>query len=243
MADRKGTSKEITFSRPAYLSLSDIAYNALLEAIINQDFRPGAPISIDNLAKQLDMSNTPVREALMRAHGERLVTQKTNRGFVVTEILTSEEIQQLFETRHLLEIHALSVANITPESIQVVSDLVSRMAASGDGMIYDAFRDFMALDRQFHRALVTLANNKFLLGAWDDLHVHLHLSRLYTGVGLFDRSDSMKEHQEIVETLRKGAKPEAVGLLSHHIRRVEKRMQSFLEALERTRKQDGGSKR
>ena len=70
-----------------YLSLTEIAYNTLLEAIINQDFPPGAPVSIDNLAQQLKMSNTPVREALMRAHGEGLVTQKINHGFVVADIL------------------------------------------------------------------------------------------------------------------------------------------------------------
>src|SRR5690554_477913 len=71
-----------TLKRQQYLSLTDIAYNVLVEAIINQELKPGAPISIDNLAAQLNMSNTPIREALMRAHGERLVTQKTNRGFL-----------------------------------------------------------------------------------------------------------------------------------------------------------------
>src|SRR5690349_1585399 len=96
--------------RQQYLSLTDIAYNTLIEAIINQDFQPGASISIDSLARQLNMSNTPVREALMRAHGERLVNQKTNHGFVVANILTPEEMHQLFEVRHVLEIYALTEA-------------------------------------------------------------------------------------------------------------------------------------
>jgi len=63
----RGKSDYSTVKRPAYLSLADIAYNALIEAIINQEFQPGAQVSIDSLARQLNMSNTPVREALMRA--------------------------------------------------------------------------------------------------------------------------------------------------------------------------------
>ncbi len=108
MSESRSKSDYSTLKRPAHLSLADIAYNALVEAIVNQEFGPGAQISIDNLARQLNMSNTPVREALMRANGEGLVMQKTNHGFVVAKILTAEEIHQLFDVRHALELHALS---------------------------------------------------------------------------------------------------------------------------------------
>src|SRR5262249_6664003 len=104
----RGNSDTGTLKRSAYLSLADIAYNALLEAIINQEFAPGSPVSIDNLARQLNMSNTPVREALMRANGEGLVAQKTNHGFVVADILTAPEMHQLFDVRHTIELHALT---------------------------------------------------------------------------------------------------------------------------------------
>ena len=229
MPDNTANSNYTVLKRQQYLSLTDIAYNTLLDAIINQDFQPGAPISIDSLARQLKMSNTPIREALMRAHGERLVTQKTNHGFVVSNILTPLEIQQLFDVRHLLEIHALTQAAITDESVEAVTTLVNQMGATSDGKIYDDFRDYMALDHQFHYALVKLANNNFLLDAWDDLHVHLHLSRLYTGVGLFDRNHSTKEHQAILTALQKHDKAKAIDLLSQHIKQVGTRMQSFLE--------------
>ena len=229
MAAQNENSNYTMLKRQSYLSLTDIAYNSLIEAIINQGFQPGAPISIDSLARQLNMSNTPVREALMRAHGERLVMQKTNHGFVVANILTPVELHQLFDVRHVLEIHALTEANISAESVETVTALVAQMQISSDGKIYDDFRDYMVLDNQFHYALVKLADNSFLSDAWDDLHVHLHLSRLYTGVGLFDRDHSTKEHQAIVAALQQGDKKKAITLLSQHIKRVEKRMLSFLE--------------
>lgn len=229
MTDRSGNSNYATLKRQPYLSLTDIAYNTLLEAIINQDFQPGAAISIDSLARQLNMSNTPVREALMRANGERLVKQKTNHGFVVANILTPTELHNLFDVRHVLEIHALNSAQITSESVKTVTALVEQMQSTSDGTIYNDFRDYMVLDYQFHYALIKLADNSFLLDAWDDLHVHLHLSRLYTGVGLFDRNHSTTEHQDILNALQQGDKKKAVTLLSQHIKRVEKRMQSFLK--------------
>lgn len=228
MSESKPNLNYNGLKRPQYLSLTDIAYNVLLEAIINQDFQPGAPISIDSLAKQLKMSNTPVREALMRAHGERLVTQKTNHGFIVAPILTPEELRHLFEVRHLLEIHALSQAELSNEDVKTVIDLADRMVTTDDGKVYDDFRDFMALDRQFHHGLVALAGNTFLVDAWEDLQVHLHLSRFYTGIGLFDRNDSTREHQAIVEALQQRDKALAVELLSQHIKRVEDRMHTFL---------------
>jgi DNA-binding GntR family transcriptional regulator len=228
MIDKTGNPNYKTLKRQQYLSLTDIAYNTLLEAIINQDFHPGAPISIDSLARQLNMSNTPVREALMRANGERLVTQKTNHGFVVANILTTDELGQMFEVRHLLESYALTEATVTEEVIEAVNVLVRQMAESPDGKIYDDFREYMMLDYQFHYSLVKLANNSFLLDAWDDLHVHLQLSRLYTGVGLFDRANSATEHQAILTALQQGNKKGAVNLLSKHIKEVGKRMQAFL---------------
>ena len=229
MAEHREKSDYSALKRPPYRSLTDIAYGVLLEAIINQDFQPGAQIGIDSLARQLNMSNTPVREALMRVHGEGLVTQKTNHGFVVSEILTADECRQLFEVRHLLEVHAVSIGKSTPDFVGKIAELVDRMRATGGGTVYHDYHEFMTLDHQFHQTLVGSAHNPFLLDSWESLHVHLHLSRLYTGIGLFDREDTTKEHQAIVEVLQKGDSHAAANLLGHHIQRVGQSMQSFLQ--------------
>jgi len=232
MIDDPNKSNYSGLKRPEHLSLVDIVYKVLLEAIIKQEFAPGAPISIDSLAKQLHMSNTPVREALMRAHGERLVRQKTNHGFVVSDLLTPQELHHLFDTRHILEIHALTVADISQDytdELNELDTLVQRMLYASDGAVYDDYKDYLLLDHEFHRILVGLAGNTFLLKAWEDLHVHLHLSRLYSGVGLFDRNDSAVEHQAIILALRKHDKGQAVDLLSQHIRRVGTRVEGLLE--------------
>jgi DNA-binding GntR family transcriptional regulator len=229
MGEPRNKSNYSALSRPQHQSLADIAYNALVKAIVNQDFEPGAPLSIDGLAGQLNMSNTPVREALMRANGERLVKQKTNHGFVVAALLTPEELHQMFDLRHVLETHALSRAILPNDAIGELKGIVEQMAGTSDGAVYDDYKDYLLLDHDFHRILVNLCGNAFVLKAWEDLHVHLHLSRLYTGVGLIDRSDSVNEHQAILNALLQNDKDSVVALLSHHIKRVETSLGTFLE--------------
>jgi DNA-binding GntR family transcriptional regulator len=228
MTDQESKTKLPALNRPDHQSLADIAYNALVAAIVNQDFEPGAQLSIDGLARQLAMSNTPVREALMRANGERLVRQKANHGFVVANVLTAEELHQLFEVRYLLETHALSAVQLPIDTIDEIRQLAHQMDNVTDGAAYNDFKDYLVLDRAFHQTLVGLSGNSYLLKAWQDLHVHLHLSRLYTGVGLFDRGDSTSEHRAIVEALAQRDSDQAVEMLRQHIRRVENRMGDFL---------------
>lgn len=218
-----------TLTRPEHKSLADIAYQALVSAIVNQVFEPGAQLSIDGLARQLSMSNTPVREALMRANGERLVRQKANHGFVVSELLTADELHQLFDVRHVLEVHAISNIRLPDEGVAQLKSLADQMSSTSDGAAYSDYKDYLFLDTDFHRTLVGLAGNAFLLKAWQDLHVHLHLSRLYTGVGLIDKKDSASEHNEIVDALLQNDRDAAVELVSQHIRRVELRLAHLLE--------------
>jgi DNA-binding GntR family transcriptional regulator len=232
MPDERNAANYSALKRPEHLSLVDIAYKVLLEAIVNQEFAPGAPISIDTLAKQLHMSNTPVREALMRAHGEQLVRQKTNHGFVVADLLTPKELYHLFDVRHVLEVHALTSADLSREPIPEFAQLdklVDQMLHAKDGAVYNDYKDYLLLDHQFHRLLVGLSENTFLVQAWEDLHVHLHLSRLYSGIGLFDREDSAVEHRAILQALHTKDNNQVVDILSQHITRVGKRVENLLD--------------
>jgi DNA-binding GntR family transcriptional regulator len=228
MTERNSKSNYKAIKRTAHLSLADIAYNGLVEAIINQEFQPGEQLSIDSLAQQLEMSNTPVREALMRANGERLVKQKTNYGFVVAELLTTEELRQLFEVRHLLETRALEIAPGIGTAVEDLRRLVDWMLHAPDGAVYNDYKVYLQLDHQFHQRLVSLSGNIFLIKAWEDLHVHLHLSRLYRGVGLFDRADSAREHGQILDTLERGDKEQVIALLSQHIQGVFGRVEKII---------------
>jgi DNA-binding GntR family transcriptional regulator len=208
--------------------LVDIAYQALVEAIVDQVFEPGTRINIDMLARDLNMSNTPVREALMRVMGERFVEQKTNKGFIVTNFLSQEELSNMFAVRLLLETNALSTGRVKGTLIDQLDRFIHEMEITNDGLMYQEFKDYLDKDHQFHQTIVSLSENKFLIQSWENLNVHLHLSRLYTGVGLFDRDNSFSEHTTIVQALKNDNRDQAVELLGKHINDVESRLVTFL---------------
>lgn len=223
MSLKSGLTKK-TLQRPKWASLVDLAYDAIVEAIVDQQLEPEEPLNIDSLAHQLEMSNTPVREALMRLKGERLVLQSSNRGFVVTPMLTEAEFHHLFETRCLIEVHALHSAVVEPSQIEALATITEEMMHMEPGSKYEHFKEFNRTDHEFHRILIQMSPNTFLIKAWQDLHFHLHIARLYTGVGIFDHMDASQEHGKIVNALETGDGERATGLLEQHIKHAEKRL-------------------
>jgi DNA-binding GntR family transcriptional regulator len=214
---------------PKRTSLVDLAYEAIVEAIIDRRFQPGSQLGIDWLAAELQMSNTPVREALARGAALRLVIQNNNRGFTVSPMLSEAEFHHIFEVRHLLEIHALSACDLKSQqnTIDELTALVARMPYVEDGPLYRDFREFNRMDHLFHRALVSMSNNTFLVKSWDDLHFHLHVGRLYSGAGVIDFKYGVREHQEILNMLRIGDRGGLIAKASQHIKQAEQRLHSY----------------
>jgi DNA-binding GntR family transcriptional regulator len=97
-------------------NLSDLAYATLSRMIHNRELRPREPILESRLAEQLNISRTPLREALQRLEGENLVVKEGGRSYVVREVDLAEYLHSL-RVREILEPEAasLSVGHIDPE--------------------------------------------------------------------------------------------------------------------------------
>jgi len=90
-------------------TLQEKVYTAIKDSIMRNDLLPGQPLSIDELARDLGVSPTPVREALTRLSADGLVERVRNKTAVVAEI-TAEDVRQVYEVRKLLEPYAASLA-------------------------------------------------------------------------------------------------------------------------------------
>lgn len=211
-------------------SLPDLAYDAIVEAIFDGRFQPSTPLSIDALAREFNISNTPVREALSRAASERLVYLAPNRGYRVAPRLTEQEFHQLFDVRYLLEIHGIETGKILSQTVEQIKGMVAKMGqpTAHDGPRYQDYKVFNQVDHFFHLALVSLSRNKFLIQSWQDLHFHLHVGRLYSGEGVIDYSQAMQEHQAIVDALQAGSKTDLIQQVGAHIKNAEKRLTPLL---------------
>ncbi len=216
--------------RPSTRSLPELAYETIVQAIFDRTFQPGARLNIDMLAEQLDMSNTPVREALTRAVAQRLVIQDNNRGFTVAPLLKEQEYHQLFDMRHLLEMHAFALMHLDDAAIARLCELVALMPSMEHGTVYSDFREFNQADREFHHTLITMSHNPFLIRAWEDLYFHLHMGRLYAGAGVVDFGYALPEHTAIAQALQAGNREAAATSASYHIQQAEQRLQRLLPA-------------
>jgi DNA-binding GntR family transcriptional regulator len=225
------TNMQSRVQRRTRTSLVDLAYEAIAEAIIDRRFDPGEKLNIDGLAEELDMSNTPVREALARLATERLVIQDSHhRSYMVAPVLNQVEYNQLFNVRYLLEVYALEVAQIDPAAIEELEGIVAQMPFMDTGPIYHDYKDFIHADKHFHQILVRMSGNRFLIEAWDNLHFHLHVGRLYAGTGVFDFREGLKEHRAIVDALAAGSKEEPIRLLKEHIKHAQSRLGVLIDS-------------
>lgn len=212
--------------------MADEAYDAIVEAIVDRRLAPGEHLTMRGLAEQLDMSTTPIREALARLAGQRLVSQVTNRSCTVSPLLTEREYHQLFALRRLLEQHAIATAEPDEASVTRVIDLARLMPHMEHGGQYREFQDFNQADRDFHLTLVQMARDPFLERAWHDLHFHLHIGRLYTGSGVIDFSDALREHEAIADAVAAGDMAHAAALAQEHILGAESRLLELVPAFD-----------
>lgn len=210
-------------------SLAGAAYDELKRGIYDGTFAPGSSIRISQFAANLEISITPVREAMARAAAERLLVLDPNHGFTVARTLSADEYDWLFDARLLLEeegIRSLADPGRAAQELQTFVDLMNRYTG---GTSFDEVFKFERADQAFHRTLVG-TGNPFLLIAYDSLHFHLHVSRLYGDGGITDAAFTREEHQAIVDALALGHLSEAHAALVTHVRGSEERLRPLLPA-------------
>ena len=216
------------------MSMVDIAYNGLLEAVSEGWLGGGSRLDIKTAASQLGMSPTPMQEALARLHTQGVITLGANRGYRVSAVLNEVEFHQLYAARRVIEIGALRAARSSDSSRGRVGaspeessnwqsfELLAR--SSPHGPRYADYFDFTRADAQFHATVVSLTNNPFLEASWKALNFHLHVSRLYAGAGVIDHAEAQLEHGAILEAVVASNYKELILACQNHIDNSEARL-------------------
>ena len=194
------------------------AYEAIREGITSGTYPGGRHLRAADLAAQLGVSRTPVREALRRLHAEGLVEVLANRGAFVTEI-TSRDIDEVFELRVMLESHAaeLSAPRFTPAEVVDLVTMTDRMETAVAGPA----RDLQGLTRAneaFHSTIVRAAANR-RLGALIAGVVELSwVSLTFSVYSDADLARSIAHHREMIDAFRAQDAMWAGATMRSHIR-------------------------
>lgn len=161
--------------------LSDEIYSTIKEMIFEYRISPGSRVNIDALALQLEVSQTPVREALARLESDGLIIKAPLKGYTATNLLSMQEFDDLFQFRLLIEPWAAEQAakKIDSNGKKALKAEMQNTKKSLKFKAGDYFQDLTEHDARFHTLIAQLSGNKSVVSAFERTHCHLHLFRLF----------------------------------------------------------------
>ncbi len=220
-------TQPVTAIKP--VSLRDLVYEELRRAILERRLKPGDHIREQELTTALNVSRTPLREALGLSERDGLVQYFPNRGWFVTKF-TPPEIKEIFVIRCGLENLAadLIIDHLTEKEFAELEAHIKELEAILN--LNDA-KLRSKVDHEFHHCLVGLANNKRLLNMWGNIAVQCAMAFNYHTVTLpnYDHAQGIRDHTAILDALRSGD-ASAVHAVNNRIneRVAEQCIQGFL---------------
>ena len=210
------------------MSLADRAYLAIRDQLIMLDIQPGEPIDDDQLAKTLGVGRTPVREALKRLEGDRLVVSYPRRGTFATG-MDIADLAYISEIRLQLEpLAARRAAERAPRTTRAELDELAVRVEAVDIARADRTQ-VMRWDLSVHRAIYRAANNPHLedvLIRYDNLATRIHcmfLERLST----LDMQ-VVAEHVALLRAIAAGEADRAEELAREHVLGFERAIRAVL---------------
>ncbi len=215
--------------------------DAIRDGIVTGEYQAGQRLNIDQLAREMGVSSTPVREALARLVSERLVVFQSKRGYSVTPAPDEEWLRSLFEVRLLLEPYAARIgADLRDQDSLQELEQAQQMMESLDLQDPNATPGYLRFNQQFHRSIVDSARNRVLSEQYNSLSYHTQIGLVY-GLGLHDIPQVISEHYPIIAAYREGDGEAAAAALIDHIHNGRDRTLSFVVSGVNSEAKQGGS--
>ena len=196
-------------------SLKAKAYAAIKEAILSLRLEPGAPLVEGDLAQQLGISKTPVRDALQVLEREGFVSRVHFRGTFVTEV-SVPDIMEVFQCRAVLEGLAASLAAplLSDEELEWMDqELTAAEAALADGNLTLCSQRGQGV----HNAIIDKAGNARLTSIIHNLDDHVRRFRILSDRINGRLNKSVQEHRAIQAALRKRDPAVAEVAMRNHL--------------------------
>jgi DNA-binding GntR family transcriptional regulator len=209
---------ELCEKRIERVVLGDQVYEVLKERILDQRYAPGQKLNIDALVRELSVSSTPIREALSRLSAEGLVHAAPFVGFTIAPLPHRKFFEDLYAFRCVVEPWAAAeAARLRPAAaLATMRQAIKVMKAGNLSREYREYRSFSEADGRFHRALVAASGNEVFVQTYEDLRVHLHMSRLFLNREQ-NAEITCQQHLDILNAIEAGRSERASGLMRDHL--------------------------
>lgn len=209
------------------LDLKDWAYKTIKHLILTFNIEPGEQLRIEDLSKQMKVSRTPIREALLRLEGEDLVKAASRVGFFVKGI-SKKDLRELFELREITESYAAQKAALllSHTDLEWINKLQKEAVSAVDKNDLNKFNE---KEIALHTFIIEKSQNQRLLKLVESLKDLTYRQRLLALKSVDNVKKSLIEHQDIIAALQKKNADSAGRLMSKHICAVKNRMLEILD--------------
>lgn len=209
-----------------YKPLREIVFETLREAILTGQLKAGERLMEVQLAEEMGVSRTPVREAIRKLELEGLVVMIPRKGAYVADIST-KDIADVFEIRSALEALAAALAceRITEDELEELERLLVKIAECAEK---NDLETLVQLDTQFHDILYRASRNDRLVQIINNLREHIQRFRTSSLATPGRMRETVEEHKALVEAISSRNVELAQRLAQEHIENAENRL---LEAL------------
>lgn len=210
-----------SLTRPA--RLAEEIYSVLYAQLMSLKIPPDGRISVDNLVRELGVSQTPIREALARLESQGLVIKRHLVGYSAAPQMDRDRIEELYEIRELIEPFAAARAacNVDASMLDKLDELNRQMQESDKQETRRAYSQFARTDGAFHETIALASGNSLIHDALARLHAHVHLFR--TRFHARATSEANVEHDNIMEAIRRRDPDAAGAAMRHHIEQSRRR--------------------
>jgi DNA-binding GntR family transcriptional regulator len=201
--------------RPSKTTAKDLAYEYVKGLIVTDQIPEGEFLTEGEIATELGISRTPVREAFLRLEVESLLRLLPQKGAFLPPI-SNREINDAFEARSLIETFAVKRVVSDQSSIApALEDLLDQQVALAKQRDVE---EFIACDRLFHQRIVKATGNAILFRMYESLRDRQLRMGIRAVLSTAERFDQvLREHGEIVRGIKSGNEANAILAIKKHL--------------------------
>jgi DNA-binding GntR family transcriptional regulator len=190
-------------------------YEQILYAIVNGQFKPGERLIQEQIAEEINVSRTPVREALLRLEQEGVLVQTGRKGFSIRNI-SDEEVRSLYGVREAIEGYAAYhlAADRSPEKLAIIKASVDAELVGGEQTLEEEF----IANKDIHRLVVEQVGNPALLDMFDNIWNRGISLWLFAATRGDEASVQPEVHVDLYNVIATGTPEEAHTEMIRHVR-------------------------
>lgn len=214
-------------SEPRF-SRKDLAYEAIKREIITHKLKPGVKLVERQLCESLNISRTPVREALQQLVGEGLARLIQGEGVIVADI-TYEDIREIFNIREVLE--GMAVREFTLLAKESEIEALAETAAPFLEAQFDDGQLSIQYDRKFHNTIINGAQNIKLSAIMNNINDQIEWISYLIHDDREQLKTAQQQHRNIFNAIKQRSQRTAEELMREHISAMEEYQLQNLRSL------------